>query len=137
MTAKLLLSDRTALATALLAQWDTASGPNTMEFYTGTQPASPATAITDQVLLGTVTCSDPLGTAADGALTFGAITSDSAADASGTATWARQRDGAGVARADWSVSNAAGDGVIKLNTTTIIAGGPIVISAMVVTMPGG
>ena len=66
---------------------DAGSGAGTIKFYTGTQPASPADAITSQVLLGTLTFSDPCGSVSAGALTMSAITQDSSADATGTATW--------------------------------------------------
>jgi hypothetical protein len=136
MIIKLLEADRTALAAALRGLWDDGAGPCTLEFYDGAIVAGPATAVTTQVKLGTLTCSDPIGSEAAGALTFGAITQDSAADASGGATWVRLVDAAGVARAVFDVTNAAGNGVVKLNTVTIVAGGPILISSFVVTMGG-
>lgn len=135
-TIKLLESDRTMLAETLRARWDTAVGPCTLKFYDGVMPAGPAVAVGTQVLLGTLTCSEPLGTAATGALTFGAITQDAVADASGTATWARLFDGAGVALADFDVTANAGTGAIELNTVTIVAGGPIAVTSFVITMGG-
>lgn len=135
-TLKLLPADRTALADALADLWDDQSGACTIEFYTGAMPANVADAITTQTKLGTVTCSDPIGTAGSGALTFGSVTQDSAADASGTAAWARLLDGGGNPRAFFDVTNTAGTGAIKLNTTTIVAGGPIVINSFVITMGG-
>src|SRR5437868_4913311 len=101
---KLLAADRTALAGALKDLWDNQSGPCTLEFYDGTQPAGPATAVSTQVKLGTLTCSDPIGSESAGALTFDTITQDSAADASGTASWARLKDGSGTARGDFDVT---------------------------------
>lgn len=136
MLVKLLAADRTAMAAALRTAWDAAAGPCTLKFYDGAQPAGPATAVTTQVLLGTLTLSDPLGTEANGDLTLAAITQDNAADASGTAAWCRLVDGAGVARADFDVSNNAGTGAVKLNTVTIVKDGPIAVSSFVVTMGG-
>jgi len=133
---KLLVADRTSLAAELLALWDSGAGPCLLEFYTGAILAGPATAITTQVKLGTLTCSDPLGTASAGALTFGAITQDAAADNSGDATWARLVDGNGVARAVIDVTGLAGNGACKLNTVTIYAGGPIQVSSCVLTFGG-
>lgn len=135
-TIHLLPADRTAMATALRTALDSGAAACTLEFYDGAMPAGPATAVGAQVKLGTLTCSDPLGSEAAGALTFGAITQDDAADASGTATWARLKDGDGVARGDFDVTNAAGAGTIKLNTTTIVAGGPIRVTSFVITMGG-
>lgn len=136
MIIKLLEADRSALATALLAQWDAASGPCTVEVYDGAQPAGPATAVTTQIKLGTLTCSDPLGSVATGVLTFGTITQDAAADASGTAAWGRLKDGAGVARFDFDVTDTAGVGVLKLNTVSIVALGPIQVSSFTFTIGG-
>jgi hypothetical protein len=133
---KLLEADRTALAAALKGLWDDQAGPCALEFYDGSMPAGPATAVGAQVKLGTLTCSDPLGSEAAGALTFGAITQDNAADATGTATWARLKDGAGNARADFDVTNTLGNGVVKLNTTSIVQGGPILVTSFVVTIGG-
>lgn len=133
---KLLVADRTSLASYLATIFDDQSGPCTLEVYDGSQPAGPATAVGAQVKLGTLTCSDPIGTGGSGALTFGAITQDSAADASGTATWCRLKDGGGTARADFDVSNGAGTGVLKLNTVTIVIGGPIAVTSFVITIGG-
>jgi hypothetical protein len=135
---KLLAADRTAMATALRTAWDTAvaGGPCTLLFYTGAQPAGPNVAVGAQVKLGTLTCSEPLGSEAAGALTFDTITQDAAADAGGVATWARLVDPDGVARADFDVGDGASTAVIKLNTTTIVAGGPISVTSFVITMPG-
>lgn len=135
-TIKLSAGARGAMATALIGQIDGGAGPATLQFYTGTQPAGPGTAITDQTLLGTLTCSDPSATQTDGVITFSTITQDSAADASGTAAWARLADSAGAGVADFDVTAAAGDGAIKLNTTTIVAGGPIAMTSLTITMPG-
>ena len=133
---KLLAAVRTALATALLTAFDVGDGPCELKIYDGAQPAGPATAVTTQVLLGTLTCSDPIGSAAAGALTFGSVTQDSAADASGTASWARLLDGDGNALADFDVTVTAGSGVVKLNTVTIVAGGPIAVTSFVITIGG-
>lgn len=137
MIIKLTTAVRNAMAQAILDALDAGSGAAVMEFYDGTQPAGPSTAVTSQVLLGTLTFSDPAGSIANGVLTFGSVTQDSAADASGTAAWVRLKTSAGTAVADIDVTNTAGTGGIKLNTTTIVAGGPIQITSLTITMPGG
>lgn len=129
------LSDAAANAvlTTLNDLLNAGSGPATIKLYTGTKPAGPGTAITSQVLLGTLTCSDPAGSVAARALTFGAITADSSADASGTATWARIADSNGVAVADIDVTLTGGGGFGQMNTTLIAAGGPITAPSVVIT----
>lgn len=136
MYLKLNPAAASALADELLAQIDAGAGAATIKFYTGTPPATPAAAITSQTLLGTLTCSAPAATQDAGTITFDTITQDSAADASGTAAWARVCDGDGAGVIDVDVTNAAGDGVIKLNTVTIVAGGPILLTSLVLLMGG-
>ncbi|MFC7459799.1 hypothetical protein [Hydrogenophaga defluvii] len=136
MDVKLSTAVRQAMAVAFIAELDADTNPAYLEFYTGTKPAGPGTAVTDQVLLGTATCSATSATATAGVVTFNGITQDAAADASGTVTWARAHDGAGVPHTDYDVTNSAGDGAIKVNTTTIVAGGPIAVTSFTVTMPG-
>ena len=124
----------TIVANAMLAQLqtyvDAGSGSGTIKFYTGAMPTLTTDAVTTQTLLGTLTCSDPCGSTASKTLTFGAITQDSSADATGTAAWARIADSLGVVVADVDVSTTGGGGVIQLNTTNIVAGGPIIMTAM-------
>lgn len=120
-------------AVAALAALDSGAGPALLKFYTASQPAGPNIAITSQTLLGTLTCSDPAGTISGRVLTFSAITDDSAADSSGAATWARMLDSDGNAVHDFTVTATGGGGDITLNTTTIVAGGPIQITSFTIT----
>jgi hypothetical protein len=139
MYLKIIPSYRSAMALAFIAAADAAAGPCTIEFYdnTGAIPALPSTAITNQVKIGTLTGSDPVATDTAGVITFGTITQDGAADASGTAAWARIKDGAGVAFMDVDVSSiAVGTGVIQLNTVTIVQGGPIALTGFTLTIGG-
>lgn len=125
---------KTSILTQILNAIDAGSGAGTTKFYTGSMPATPATAITVQVLLGTLPFSDPCGTESAGVLTMSAITSDSSADATGTATWARCADSAGNAVCDVDVTSVGGGGTCQLNTTNIVIGGPIGISSFVLTV---
>lgn len=107
-----------------------------LKIYDGSQPAGPATAIGAQVLLGTLTCATPFAAgAAAGVLTAGAITQDSAADATGTATWYRLCTSGGTAIIDGSVGTSGAD--LNLNTVSIVIGGPISVSSFTYTGPGG
>lgn len=131
-------SDSTAslILAAIRDQIDGGSGAGTIKFYTGTKPSSPDVAITSQVLLGTLTCSDPCAPAPSAkSLTFNSISQDSSADATGTATWARIAKSDGTAVVDVDVTNSSGNGFIKMNSTSIIMGGPIIISSFVITVP--
>src|SRR5574337_38274 len=130
---KLNDSRANTLASNVLTDLGSGGGAATIKLYTGTQPATPDTAITSQTLLGTLTCSDPAGTVSGRTLTFSAITNDASADATGTAAWARAADSAGVAVIDLSVSATGGGGDIQFNTTSFVAGVPISITALSIT----
>lgn len=134
---KLVVGLRSAIAQLIVDAIDAGTDAGIIEFYDGAQPAGPATAVTTQVLLGTLTCSDPAADVAAGVITFAAVTQDSAADASGTASWARVKDSSGAAVADFDVTNEAGTGAIKVNTVTIYAGGPIQMTSFTITIGGG
>jgi hypothetical protein len=120
-------------ASDFLAAIDADAGAGQLKFYTGTQPAGPDTAITSQVLLGTLTLSDPAGSVTGRVLTLGAVAEDSAADATGTATWARMLDNSGDAIADFSVTATGGGGDIELNTVSIVEFGPIDVTSGTIT----
>lgn len=122
------------LCAAIIARLDAATGPAEFRFYTGTMPATPDTAVGAQVLLGTAVCSDPCATHSGGTITFDTIAEDASTDADGTAAWVRVCDGDGNGVIDGDVTNAAGDGFVKLNTTAIVAGGPLRVLSAVLTV---
>lgn len=133
MTIKLATSIRNARANAIAASIDAGSSGGKLNIYSGSRPSSGGGAIDafTNLLLGTLTFSKPCAASVDnGVLTFAGIAQDSAADNSGTATWARITNSDGVYSIDMDVSVNSGSGDIKLNATDIIAGGPIsIISA--------
>lgn len=107
-----------------------------LRIYSGTQPAGPGTAITTQTLLAQLALSaTAAGAASSGVLTFSSITSDSSADASGTATWFRITTSGGTGILDGTVGTSSAD--LILNTTSIVAGGPVSVTSLTVTLPGG
>ena len=91
---------------------------------------------TGDVLLGTLTLFDPVGTVATGSITFGAITQDNDADAKGKARRAALFDSDDTLVCELDVTATGGDGAIKLNTVNIEAGGPILMNSLVITMGG-
>lgn len=114
---------------------DAGSGAGTINVYSGTQPTAPSDAITSQVLLGTLTFSDPCGSSSTGVLTFSTITQDSSADATGTATWARIKDSTGSVVFDCDVGTTGGGATIQFNTTNFVITGPILISSFTISIP--
>ncbi len=131
MAAVIRLNDAAANAAldAIRTRIDAGSGAGTIKIYTGTIPTTAATAVGSQVLLGTLTFSDPSAPSATArTLTFDTITQDSSADATGTAAWARIADSDGTTIFDCSVGSSSGV-VLQLNTTAINALGPIAVTA--------
>lgn len=133
MYIKLSDADANSLLTTLLNALSGGAGTPSAKFYTGSPPANVG-AITTQVLLGTLTCSDPVGSVASRALTFGAITDDAAADVGGSAGFVRLLDGDGVARADLDCGVDGSGAAVIMNTTTVVQGGPIKVTSLTITL---
>jgi hypothetical protein len=128
-------SVRDAMLTALLAAIDVSTAPATLEIYSGAIPATPADPPGAAVLLATLTLSQPAGSVAGGALTFDAIGEDASADATDTAAWGRLKDGDGDVIFDANLGVTVGQFVIVINTTAIVAGGPVQVTSAVISIP--
>ena len=101
-----------------------------LRIYSGTRPATGGTATT---LLAELTCNATFAPgASSGVLTLNAITQDSSANATGTATWFRivQSDGATHVM-DGDVGTSGSD--LNLTTTSIVSGQPVSISSATIT----
>lgn len=101
-----------------------------LRIYDGSRPASGGSATT---LLAELTCGTPFASSASsGVLTLSAITADSSADATGTATWFRivKSDGTTFVM-DGSVGTSGSD--LNLNTTSIVSGANVSISSATFT----
>lgn len=101
-----------------------------LRIYSGTRPATGGTATT---LLAELTCGSTFAAAAAaGVLTLNAITQDSAADATGTATWARIVKSDGTTHVlDCNVGTSGSD--INLNTTSIVTGAAVQVTSATIT----
>jgi len=121
---------RNARAQAIITAIDTGASNGALKFYSGTKPATGA-AITNQVLLGTLTFSKPCATATNGVITFEPIASDPVADATGTITWARALNGNGdfVFDVDCGTTGT----VVTFNNVGVEAGGIIMINSGTLT----
>ena len=121
-----------AAADAVVDLIDAGAGAGSLKIYDGTIPTNANTAIGAQVLLATLTFSDPaFGAASNGVATANAITSDSSADATGTATWARIADSNGNTVMDVTVGTSGED--INFNTVSFVSGATIAISSLTYT----
>jgi hypothetical protein len=97
---------------------DAGAGAGLRRIYDGSRPSTCGTATN---LLAELTFSDPCaGAASGGVLTHSAITADSSANATGTATWFRDVDSTGTCVMDGSVGTSGAD--YNLNSTSITAG---------------
>ena len=119
---------RTTRATAIRDAIDAGAGPGLLRIYDGSRPATGGS-VTN--LLAELTLSDPCGTVTNGVLTFSAITQDSAANATGTATWFRIVTSASAFVLDGSVGTSGAD--LNLTTTSVTTGQPVQVTSLVFT----
>jgi hypothetical protein len=104
-----------------------------LRIYSGSQPA---TGGSEGTILAQLTCNATFAPAASsGVLTLNSISSDTSANATGTATWFRILDsGATTAVLDGTVSTvAAGTGDLQLDDTSVVLGGTLAISSATIT----
>lgn len=107
-----------------------AGGSALLRIYDGSRPATGGTATT---LLAELTCNATFAAgASSGALTLNAITQDSSANATGTATWFRIVASNGTTHVlDGNVGTSGSD--LNLTTTSIVATQPVSITSFVIT----
>ena len=108
-----------------------------IRIYDGTQPTNADTAIGAQNLLAELRFgADAFGAAAAGVITANAITDDSSANGTGTATWARILASNGTTV--W-FDGTAGTGTVNvvLNTASIVTGAVVSCSALTFTVNKG
>lgn len=130
---RLTNASASAAADAVVDRIDV-GGAGTIKIYSGTIPTDADTAIGAQVLLATLTFSaTAFGAAANGVATASAITSDSSADATNTAAWARIASGGGTTVMDVTVGTSGDD--INFNTVSFVTGATVAITALTYTQP--
>jgi hypothetical protein len=124
------LAYSTAVRNAMLDAITTAIGASgLLRIYDGTRPASGGAATT---LLAQLALSATAAAAASsGVLTLNAITQDSSADATGTATWFRITTSGGTFVIDGSVGTSGSD--LNLTTTSIVATQPVSVTSFTIT----
>ncbi|XXX79194.1 hypothetical protein WMF30_10510 [Sorangium sp. So ce134] len=128
----------TASRNTMIDAWTALLNGGSIRIYDGSRPATPETAVSTQVLLATLTLNaTAFGAAASASATANAITSDSSADATGTAAWARVVTSGGTAVADLTVGATGSGADIEFNSVAFQAGAQISISAFAVSMPIG
>jgi hypothetical protein len=106
-----------------------------LRIYSGTRPATADTALSGNTLLAELRFgATAFGAGSAGVATANAITSDTAADATGTATFFRlfKSDGTTVVL-DGSVGTSGSD--LNLNSTAIQSGARVDVTSMTLTAP--
>jgi hypothetical protein len=131
MTLRIGTALRNAMASAVNTTLSAGAGAPVVRIYTGSQPATPATAAT-----GTLLVEIPLNDPAGGSPATGVITVDvdpePTADASntGTAGWFRILDSDGVAHIDGAIGAE-----MTLASTSITSGTAVTITGGTITQP--
>jgi hypothetical protein len=124
----------TAVKNAKLDALTTACGSSPLlRIYDGTPPASANAALSGNTKLAELTMSaTPFPAASGGVLTANAITTDSSADATGTASFFRiyKSDGTTVI-AQGTVGTSGAD--LNLTSTSIVAATAVAVSSLVIT----
>ena len=116
---------------AMLDEITTVAGASALlRIYDGSRPATGGTATT---LLAELTCNATFAAgASSGALTLNAITQDSSANATGTATWFRIVASNGTTHVlDGNVGTSGSD--LNLTTTSIVATQPVSVTSFIIT----
>lgn len=123
----------TNLRNALLDAITTFAGNSgKIRIYSGSRPA---TGGSETTILAELTCNSTFAASASGGvLTLNAITQDSSANATGTASWGRllKSDSTTIVF-DFNVGTSGSD--LNLNTTSIVSGGPVSITSFTITAP--
>jgi hypothetical protein len=127
------LSYLTAIRNTRLNAITTAvGGSGLFRIYAGSAPANVNTALSGQTLLSTMTFNATFAPAASGgALTLNAISSDTNAANTGTATFFQACTSGGTAQFQGTVGTSGAD--LNLNTTSIVAGAQVSCSSFVIT----
>ena len=104
-----------------------ASTSATLTIYSGTQPSGGG-AVTTKLAGLVCDVTAFAATASAGVLTLNGITADSAADATGTATWFRIATSGGTFVMDGDISTTTvGTGDLQLNDTSIVLNGNVAL----------
>jgi hypothetical protein len=102
-----------------------------IQLYSGTRPADPDTAVTDQTLLAEFQLASPAGDATDGVWT-GDLPDPALIADNGTPTWGRFLDDTDAAVADGDVGVTGSGSAIEVENTNFVAGAYASITQLVI-----
>lgn len=128
---------RRAMGDAATALVDAGGGPGRLDIHAGPRPAGPDATLAGQTLLARLALGTPafLPTDAAGVALANPVAADSAADATGTASFFRITDAAGNTLFEGDVSANGGGGDLQLNAVAIQAGVEVAVSSLAITFP--
>lgn len=136
MTLRINTSVRDAMVNAVKALIDAGSGAAKIRIYTGSQPATVATAAS-----GTLLADIPFADPSFGATATGSAAADvtpvltATASNSGTAGWFRILDSDNNALIDGAITATGGGGELTLATTSVTSGLAVSVTALTLTQP--
>lgn len=136
MTINITAATRNAMLTAINTAANAGSGAAKLRIYDGTKAANADTAVGAQVLLAEITLADPaFETASGGAMDIDANpdVSDTSANATGTASWARLVDSDNNAVYDGTVATSGAD--FNISSTSITSGQTVTLTSGTLTLP--
>jgi len=146
MTMQFVAAVRNTRLDAIRDALDAGAGAGILAIYSGTKPATPATALSGNTLLAKIALANPAApNASSGVLTFdfSPAVEDLSADATGTATWFRlysSADGATISEANavgqGTVSASGAGGDLELVNTSLTATQPVQITSGTITEGG-
>ena len=118
---------------AIADEVDAGAGAGLLKIYAGAVPTDADTALGAQTLLATLTMSDPaFGASTDqtpgGRAAASAITSDTSADATATATFFRLQDSNSVTKFQGAVATSGAE--LNLNTVAIVSGATVAVTSL-------
>jgi hypothetical protein len=127
----------TALRNAQLDQiTSTVGAGGKLRILTGTQPANVAATETGSLLVE-ITMDSPFAVAAGSGTLTVTLPASVNATATGTAGYFRLTTAGGTAVMDGDATATGGGGIMQLNTTAIVTGGPVVITAFSISQNNG
>jgi hypothetical protein len=134
LTPSITTAARNAAADAVVDLVDV-GGAGSLRIYDGTMPADANAALSANNLLAQLTMSaTAFGAAAAGVATAAAITQDSSADATGTASFFRVLSGGATVVFQGSVGTSAAN--LNLNSVAITSGAAVSVSSLTYTQAG-
>lgn len=127
-----------AAVTAVVTRVDAGSAEGRVRIYSGTEPADADAALSGNVLLADLAMSDPAfpsptDTNPGARVVANAVTDDTSADATGTATFFRLVDSDGTAVVQGSAGTSGTDMI--LDSASITAGQTVGVSSITINLP--